>query len=150
MITFLLCGLWHGASWTFIIWGGYFGILIILERPFREHIQRAPAYLVIPVTNLLVIIGWVFFKARSVEESIIWLRAMFGFGSSWQSNFLLLPNSHLIFLICFQIGCWSGLFKTTKIKQGSRWSDPLLILVFLASFVSIMGVEVSPFLYYQF
>ena len=148
MITFLLCGLWHGAAWTFVAWGGYFGLLIILERPFREHIQRMSAWLAIPVTNIFVIIGWVFFKASNLGESLQWLRAMFGFGGGKLGNYS--PAILLILIGCLQVSCWCGLFKLNKMPQGKIWNDVALVALLFACFVSIMGVKASPFLYYQF
>ena len=148
MVTFLLCGLWHGASWTFVVWGGYFGLLVIIERPFREHIQRASAWLVVPITNIFVIIGWVFFKASTFGESMKWLRAMFGFGGGEFGNYT--PPILIVFMVCLQVSCWCGLFQVNNIRQGKIWSDLALVAVLMACFVSIMGVKVSPFLYYQF
>ena len=148
MITFLLCGLWHGAAWTFVGWGGYFGLLIIIERPFRERIKRASSWVVIPVTNFFVLIGWVFFKAGSFAESLQWLRAMFGLGGAQMGSFSSVAALALV--VVFQVSCWFGFFRPKRIWLGSSWSDAALIAVFVLCFVSIMGVDVSPFLYYQF
>ncbi len=148
MITFLLCGLWHGPSWTFVAWGGYHGILIILERPFRHLLQRTNKWLIVPVTNFFVVIGWVFFKAETLNESMLWLRTMFSPQNLTLST--LQPAGHFLFLTLFLVACWSGWFRMNRFFQGDKWFDAALIVVFLACFVSIMGVNVSPFLYYQF
>lgn len=61
MITMLLCGLWHGASWNFVLWGGYFGILLIIERIIRQKLTiRIPEWNIILLTYFFVIIGWFF------------------------------------------------------------------------------------------
>ena len=148
MVTFLLCGLWHGAAWTFVAWGGYYGILLIIERPFRKQIQDASKWVAIPLTNILVIIGWVFFKAETLDESILWLRAMFDFGGIGFTE--IQPVGHVVVLTAFLVACWSGGFRVDRMFQGEPWCDTALVAVFLACFVSIMGVDVSPFLYYQF
>ena len=79
--VFVLCGMWHGASWTFLIWGGYWGVLLAIERaglgaalerrwrPFRH------AYLM-----LAVIIGWAIFRADTLRHAASMLEAMAGFG----------------------------------------------------------------------
>jgi len=83
LIVFLLCGFWHGAGWTFICWGLYHGLFLVLERtqigdimqrlwpPFR-HLQ----------TLLIVIIGWVLFRSDNIGNAITYLGIMFGLGDS--------------------------------------------------------------------
>ena len=73
MLTMLLGGLWHGASWNFVIWGGYHGALLGLERVVgRKHFQEQPHWLAYPfravVTFVLVCIGWVFFRAATFQR----------------------------------------------------------------------------------
>lgn len=80
-IVFFLCGLWHGAGWTFIVWGLYHGSLLIWERFAETHLRwrmtGAPA---IVTTFTLVTIGWVFFRAPSLAAAGHYLGAMFLFG----------------------------------------------------------------------
>jgi alginate O-acetyltransferase complex protein AlgI len=83
MLTMLLGGLWHGASWNFVIWGGYQGALLSVERAFRGDRQvgegRAGLYPAKAIlTFALALIGWVFFRAANLTESIAVLRQMFG------------------------------------------------------------------------
>jgi alginate O-acetyltransferase complex protein AlgI len=66
MITMLLGGLWHGANWTFVIWGGYHGVLLILDRAFEPRSGRVPAAVRRAVTFLLVVIGWVIFRSTGL------------------------------------------------------------------------------------
>ena len=63
MVTMLLGGLWHGASWTFVFWGGYHGFLLALDRTFQPILQKIPKICYRGITFLLVVIGWVFFRS---------------------------------------------------------------------------------------
>lgn len=148
MITFLLCGLWHGASWTFVAWGGYYGLLIILERPFRSYINSASKWVIIPLTNLFVTIGWVFFKAETIDESLLWLGKMFDLSTIFAGQ--VVEWWHIAILGTVLAGCWSGKFGTKGMLRGSKSFDAVIVVLFLACFVSIMGVQASPFLYFQF
>ena len=76
MITMLLGGLWHGAGWTFVLWGGYHGALLAIERRFPQ-LQRVPAWLGNAVTLFLVINGWVLFRARDAAVAVAMYRAMY-------------------------------------------------------------------------
>jgi alginate O-acetyltransferase complex protein AlgI len=79
MATMLLGGLWHGASWTFVVWGGLHGLFLVGERLLKGKI-RAPALVVALVTYTLVNITWVFFRARTFTDAWHVLAGMFGAG----------------------------------------------------------------------
>jgi alginate O-acetyltransferase complex protein AlgI len=76
--VFTLCGLWHGANWTFVIWGLYHGLLLIIERAtgLRHRTGRGWAWLGRPVTFILVIFGWVIFRADTLPAAFNYLHAM--------------------------------------------------------------------------
>lgn len=77
--VFLLCGLWHGAAWTFIIWGAWHGFLLILERMGLGRVLAGiPSTIAQLYTMLMVMIGWVFFRADSVPHAFTYLKVMFG------------------------------------------------------------------------
>ncbi len=79
--VFFLCGLWHGASWTFAIWGLYHGGFLVLERLFvGRWLQRAPRALAHAYTMLAVMTGWVFFRADSLSAALGMIAAMVGLG----------------------------------------------------------------------
>ena len=69
-IVFFLCGLWHGANWTFVIWGMWHGLLLVIERILKNTVQIVPKGLLgNALTFLLVMIGWVFFRAESIHSA---------------------------------------------------------------------------------
>ena len=82
MVVFLLCGLWHGAKWTFVVWGLYHGFFLILERAgLGAALQRIGSEFRHLYVILVVTVGWVFFRADDLSQALSHLRAMAGFGS---------------------------------------------------------------------
>ena len=77
MITMLLGGLWHGANWTFVFWGGYHGLLLVFHRAWVRATGAAPRMFRNAATMLLVIIGWVFFRSETFGMAVALLRKMF-------------------------------------------------------------------------
>jgi alginate O-acetyltransferase complex protein AlgI len=79
LVVFLLCGLWHGASWTFIVWGAYHGVFLVLERTrVGSVIARWPLGIRRSYALLVVLIGWVFFRAETLPAALHYLAAMGG------------------------------------------------------------------------
>ncbi len=81
MIVFLLCGLWHGANWTFIVWGAWHGVFLVIERlGLGPAVERTWRPLRHAYTLAVVMIGWVFFRADTLTQAGAFLRSMFGIG----------------------------------------------------------------------
>jgi alginate O-acetyltransferase complex protein AlgI len=78
MIVFLLSGLWHGAAWTFVLWGAFHGVIVTLERLAGERRARLPLWLQHGTTLPLLVVSWVFFRAASSTQAFGFLRAMAG------------------------------------------------------------------------
>jgi len=77
--VFLLCGLWHGASWTFVFWGGFHGAFLVIERMgLGRRLQALPSALQHGYTLLVVMVGWVFFRSQSFTQAILFLKLMCG------------------------------------------------------------------------
>jgi len=154
MLTMLLGGLWHGASWNFVIWGGYHGALLSLERFLRgERPVREGWNWLFPLkailTFALVIIGWVFFRAADLPQSLQVLRAMFG----GKPGHLLLANWHIELIVIAlvlalaqeKLDWFERLLKAPMLAYASA-----LALMFLC--IEVFGViDASiPFVYFQF
>ena len=83
MIVFLLCGLWHGASWHFVLWGFYFGIVMIIERLLKTLSKKTaltwhcPSIVQIAYTNIAVTFGWIFFRANNLQQAFYVIRYFF-------------------------------------------------------------------------
>ena len=81
LIVFFLCGLWHGANWTFVVWGLYHGGLLVLERRgFSRVLERIPSALRHAYVMLTVLVGWVFFRVDTLDQGLSHLAAMAGAG----------------------------------------------------------------------
>jgi len=150
-VTMGLCGLWHGASWTFFIWGGYFGLILVLERFFCSRLLNSmPDALRRIMTYGMVVCGWVLFRSENMIQALSWLSAMAGLGGGqspaiWPSM-RLMSGMLIIHLICW---FWPEQGNILK-KIPGMVVDMTLVMMFYACVIAIMGSRVSPFLYYQF
>lgn len=87
LIVFLLCGLWHGASWNFVVWGLYHGAFLILERTrFGTALERGWTPLRHGYALLVVMIGWVFFRSATLPHALGYLEALFCLGGTCQAS----------------------------------------------------------------
>ena len=83
LLVWLLTGIWHGANWTFLLWGVYYGVLLLLEKfVLRRVLEHLPGLLRHVLTLLLVLIGWVFFFSSSPAAAFGWIGRMFGSGNA--------------------------------------------------------------------
>ncbi|MEX0774937.1 MAG: MBOAT family protein [Phycisphaeraceae bacterium] len=81
LVVFVLCGLWHGAAWTFLVWGLFHGSFLVLERlGLRRWLQRMPTLAVSAYTVLVFMVGWVFFRSESLGQAGEFLLVMTGLG----------------------------------------------------------------------
>jgi alginate O-acetyltransferase complex protein AlgI len=81
--VFFLCGLWHGAAWTFVLWGIYHGLLLVSERLLGDRSVLRRGILGVPLTFVLVTIGWVLFRSTSIDAAYHFLAAMAGLGNHY-------------------------------------------------------------------
>jgi alginate O-acetyltransferase complex protein AlgI len=147
MITMLLGGLWHGANWTFVLWGGYHGLLLIGHRAVAGRWDRLPSWLRRMTTFLLVVIGWVFFRSTGVRMAATVLSGMF----FWHGGAPLVAGTTLLFMIVLGTGVTQLAPNTFELSHA--WSAPAAIglaLLFIICLFFIYGTKSSPFLYFQF
>ncbi|KRB88917.1 MBOAT family O-acyltransferase [Noviherbaspirillum sp. Root189] len=163
-IVFLLCGLWHGAAWTFIIWGAWHGALLIIERMgLGRMLERLPPMVSHAYTLLVVMIGWVFFRANDVPHALKFLGVMFGGASSgahpWQMDFGAAAAAALITGTLIATWRFSGDMPTQsaaprKGLQLALSSLPLRAVGAAAAFVlcaaSLAAGTYNPFIYFRF
>lgn len=78
MIVFFLTGIWHGAGWTFIVWGIYHGVFRVFEQiGLNKLLKKVPSLISHIYTIIVVLVGWVFFRASSLEQAFVYLKSMF-------------------------------------------------------------------------
>ena len=105
LLVFLLCGLWHGASWTFVVWGLYHGSFLAIERGFRG---RAVPSVWLPLrgvyTLLVVAVGWVIFRADTLPHALAMLGALVGFGMGDGLHYSVAMYTDRVFLLTLLVG----------------------------------------------
>lgn len=150
-IVWLLTGLWHGASWNFILWGAYYGILLILEKfVFKKIFDKFPNVLKHTYTLLLVVFGWLLFYFTDLsllKEACKSLIGLNGFGSL--ALLLHLQVFKVRTILIFLFAC---IFSVpTKIFEKKNTINYILLLfLFLISIIFILGSSYNPFIYFRF
>ncbi len=155
LIVWSLTGLWHGASWNFVVWGLYYGILLILEKYLLgKYLQKAPPALQHIYTMLIVVIGWVFFSCEDLSAAIDYLGVMFGGGEAGFANAytLYLLRTNAILLIIGGIASAPVLMQQfeTLSKRHSIISIILLLGLFVLCTAYLIFSSYNPFLYFRF
>lgn len=154
MIVFLLTGLWHGASWNFIVWGLYFGIFLLLERGGLARIlEKIPRCFRHIYALFVVMIGWVFFRADSLSAGIEYLKSMFGITSGSVKNLAVLKTltPHYFFFLAVSLLACTPIVKIIgkRInKPGLR--DVLIMFFFFLSLCYMVASSYNPFIYTRF
>lgn len=155
LIVWLLTGLWHGASWNFILWGLYYGVLIILEKfVFRRLLERTPSAIRHILTMLAVVFGWVIFEITSPASELEFVKAMLGFGGSFANSFTLnaLHNYAVTFIAAIAISTGIPLKICKKLPE--KRADTLSLVGEAAGMTACIACLVdsgyNPFLYFNF
>ncbi len=162
LIVFFITGLWHGASWNFILWGMMYGVLLVIEKPLSKTAayEKIPSFFKWALTMLIVMTGWVLFRAANIKSALKYILMMYGIGS-------LPPNTaHFSYayyldarLICTLIAAFLASVPVFKQKFnylcGKYISIRILqiILAFLLLVTCIIYIANSvynPFIYFQF
>lgn len=155
-LTMLIGGFWHGAQWTFIIWGAFHGGLLALERLRTRHslYNKFPTFVKIALTFALVLIGWVFFRAENFSTAARYLGAMFGLASPQYSADLLLgqilrPWTLFNFILC-AIVVWMMPQTASFVHRLTTVRSLGIVLAFILSVAAMAAQGFNPFLYFQF
>ncbi|MFP5258358.1 MAG: MBOAT family O-acyltransferase, partial [Acidobacteriota bacterium] len=168
---FFLCGLWHGASWNFVIWGLFHGFFSVLERfPLGKRLTRGPRLLAHTYTMLVVMVAWVFFRAETLPQALSYIQAMAGFakGSGVEWHMGLFLNPKVIIVLCLGlIGAtpvvpWLAAWRERLLgdwrlgplvaDDGLEFVVSLVILpaMFVLCAMSLASGTHNPFIYFQF
>lgn len=152
MIVMLLGGLWHGASIVFVIWGLWHGVLLATERALgdRHPIYRMPKPLAVLITNLLVIISWVLFRAEDFNMAGRVFKGLFWSIPSWSLPVEMVSTGVVLMLIPGFLIC---LFARNTWEMSARLTPALALrdgVVFALGIIAVMATRSTPFLYFQF
>lgn len=157
-VVWLLTGIWHGASWNFILWGVLYGLVIIMEKLFLGKIlERIPDFFSWLYTIILVILGWVLFDTADIPTALGYMGAMFGGGGT------LVDNTAMYYLINYGVMFVIGTFACTDIfSRAAEWLKekmPLLVnystpiaktAIMVLSTAYLADATYNPFLYFNF
>jgi alginate O-acetyltransferase complex protein AlgI len=155
-LSMFLCGVWHGAQWTFIMWGVFHGVLLIWERTMgRQPIYRAlPLVPRIVLTNIIVLFGWVLFRAPSLDQAMHFWGAMVGVTEPAASAALLRAEvfnlQHVAEMLLCGVMVWQPIQAFEWVKNLNATKYVLLGLLFIVSIIQMFTSAFSPFLYFQF
>ena len=168
-IVFLLSGLWHGAQWSYIVWGAFHGLFLTLDKlGLLGVLEKLPRVLAALFTYFVLLFSWVLFRTESVEQSLAYYGAMFSgnrnsgiemaFGEVIHSRgiFILL----IAVLICFLPALSSRLRNRWSFMPAEKVSErpagtqlalfPLAMLLLFLSTMTLSTVKFSPFIYFRF
>lgn len=161
-VVWLLTGIWHGASWNFVLWGVYYGIFLIVEKVFlKKHLERLPGWVQHVYTLLVVLFGWVLFAFDSLGAGLSYFKTMVGLGGVPFANmeFAYLLYNNVIWLLVLALGStelpkrWAArLVLALKSRQGlaAVLQNGFYVLVFLVSVAYLVDATYNPFLYFRF
>ena len=162
MIVWLLTGIWHGANYTFVVWGLLYGILLMIEKVICAHkairkqslIQRIAGHF---YTMIVVTLAWVIFRSDSINDAVIYILGMFGRGSGKLVDrvFVAYLKQNICFYIPAMIGCMP-ILESLELKFGEK--NPIYNVAFGATVLAGFVISVSyiinngynPFIYFNF
>ncbi len=162
-LTMLLGGLWHGAAWTYIVWGAYQGAWLAFERWLgkRSLYSMLPSAGQVLCTFLIAIVGWVFFRAESMSQAGQFLGAMFGLGGVIEGGVtegaaatgsrIQIDALQMLMLWLAPAICWF-LPNSQQLanREGFGWPRVAAAMLFPLAVCHLFFVSYSPFLYFQF
>ena len=160
-IVYLIIGIWHGANWNYVLWGCYYGALLLIEKlVLKKVLNRLPGIIQRIYTMFFVVIGWIIFKCEDMAYGISYLKAMFGgFGQGlWNNETLYLLGNYAVLFVLAILGSTMLPKKAAGVVLGGRkrtWAENVIYIAFYAVifFVSVaylVDATYNPFLYFRF
>lgn len=158
-LVFLASGLWHGASWSFVLWGAYHGFFLVLERSFLYRFyDKIGNLLSTLITFFIVVIGWVFFRIEKISDAFLFLKRMFAFDFNNPTSF---DNEfYTFFILAFFFSFFAYTRKGQSIQDSLfvyKYSTKkhiamffIVILLLVISISSITAFGFNPFIYFRF
>ena len=164
-IVFFLSGFWHGASWNFIIWGLYHGLFLSLAKLVSHRRSRIPAVVAVPSTFVLVLLGWVFFRAENLPAAATYFRCLFSasqVSTVRQIAQVMTPQAWLALALAL---LYSFLPAVASRLRSAEWAIPeaargersLVVarsavtgLLVLLCMMALVTSKFNPFIYFRF
>ena len=155
-MVWLMTGIWHGANWTFIVWGLMYFVLLVIEKQTGLHKSEKFKPLRYIYTIFFVIIGWVIFRASSIENAVEYIGSMFGFSGISADNSALFYLKENVFGFVLALLASTPVFRKlyekylSESKGGQVFVAVSLIIIFLLSVIYIVKGTYNPFIYFNF
>lgn len=167
-IVFFLTGLWHGASWNFIIWGIIHGFFLIMERLWLGTILNKVGVLKHVYTLLVVMLAWVFFRIDELGKALGYIKAMFLFNANSSNTIEMYLNFELVLAICIAIllsfNGFNFWYKKVVLNCSLRFKNNTiinyqlfknfkalsLIIIFIYACFNVFSSTYNPFIYFRF
>ena len=154
MVVFILCGLWHGAQFTFLLWGLFHGFLLIVERSqFGTVLAACPLIVRRSYCMFMVVLGWVFFRAENVHQALSYIGCMFSL-TDFSSTFI---SAGFINFFALVVGLLISLFakevlytKSEDIRNIPLYLFLINIVLFVVSLSILYTSNRNPFIYFNF
>jgi alginate O-acetyltransferase complex protein AlgI len=165
VLVFFLCGLWHGASWTFVVWGLFHGAFLVIERlGLAKALARMPRPIAHVYVLLVVMAGWVFFRAETLGDALVMLAAMAGAGGPIPAPYTpgwFLNGEVLLAMAAGAIGAtpvvpliarwWTGADADRALPLGPSIAGAAAIVALLIASVAMTAAQTyNPFIYFRF
>lgn len=156
VLVMLLVGLWHGAAWQFLIWGGVHGGLLAIERALRllGLGRRIPIWMKVAPTFVLVSLTWVVFRAGNLTEAGDYYGCLFGIAelgeAAWWMHSLLVTWETGFVLLLAALVTWLGVSASGFVAGAGRVKWAVLTILFWACLIAMGAQGGNPFLYYFF
>ena len=173
LIVWMLTGLWHGANWNFVLWGLYYGVLLIIEKLFLlKLLEKLPAWIGHVYSLFLVVIGWAIFAQTDMSQLTRFLKAMFGIGvAGVNSDFWYFLSCNAVLLIVLVLcsmdhRAWIGKLRKKSadavVREGSIYvaveqsrglmivKPAIMLALLFLSYAFLVGDSYNPFLYFRF
>ena len=158
-VVWLLTGLWHGASWNFVVWGLYYGFILFMEKIILHKVlSKTPKFIKHIYTMLLVMIGWVLFGSMNLTSALEYLKVMFGLsGNALVDNsaiYYLYTNIKLLIILTLCSTPIISIIFRQIIKKGKTvgilFAVSINIIIILISIAYLVNETYNPFLYFRF
>ncbi len=162
MLTMLLGGLWHGASWNFVAWGGLHGLYLSAHRMLSDRrrstgvrslrgLRASLVYILSAVLTFhLVCLAWIFFRAKDFENAWEYLRGLFG---NWQPcpvAFVVCAGCYLLMTLLIDLPCWRYDQELPVLHSWPAWRRGLVYATMLVLISFVGELNARPFIYFQF
>ncbi len=159
LIVWFLTGLWHGASWTFIIWGLYFGLILLIEKLFlKKYFSKVPAIFKHIYVLFIVLISFIIFNSTTIDEAITTIKNLFISNSLINSGTIYYLKSYLPLILISLIGAtplikniYTKLSKNKTLNKILNILEPIYLIILLIIVTAyLIDSTYNPFLYFRF